>query len=101
MQQYMPFFNAFTDFQSPVYLIMLVKINILEAYDILHDSTKHKHEQKDHTKKDIQHSELYFTAVSSNSLENLSPVNSLFTPLPRDLGRPSFGAPGSYSKSLT
>ena len=34
---------------------MLVKMNTLEEYDILYDFTKHKHEQKSHAMKDIQH----------------------------------------------
>ena len=39
MQQYMPISDAFTDSQSPLYLIMLLRINILEVYDIPNDFT--------------------------------------------------------------
>ena len=59
----MPNFDAFKEFQWPVYLIILVKMNTLEAYDF----TKHEHEQKSHAMKDLWHhsqnSEVYFTAV--------------------------------------
>ena len=45
---------------------MLVRVNILEAYDILYDFINHKHDQKGHAKKVIQqlfrNSEVYFTA---------------------------------------
>ena len=34
---------------------MLVRVNILEAYDILYDFINHKHDQKGHAKKVIQH----------------------------------------------
>ena len=46
----MPNFDAFKEFQWPVYLIILVKMNTLEAYDF----TKHEHEQKGREVKVIQ-----------------------------------------------
>ena len=46
---------------------MLLRVNILEAYDIPNDFINHKHDQKSHAKKVIQHlyqnSEVHFTAI--------------------------------------
>ena len=42
---------------------MLVRMNKVEAFDILYDITNHEHEQKSHAMKDIQQHSQNFTAV--------------------------------------